>query len=119
MMEVHRTEVMEVGKNKELSKLCHKVKNLYNRANYIYKQHREKQRYLSYYEMDRVMKKEQCYKVLPAHTAQQTLKLLMRNWKAFYRAREEYNKDPSSFLGPPRPPKYKKKEGETVAIFSN
>ncbi|MHA1305161.1 MAG: hypothetical protein ACTSPI_15795 [Candidatus Heimdallarchaeaceae archaeon] len=46
MMEVHRTEVMEVGKKKELSKLCHKVKNLYNRANYIYKKHREKQKYL-------------------------------------------------------------------------
>ncbi|MHA1399072.1 MAG: hypothetical protein ACTSQE_01790 [Candidatus Heimdallarchaeaceae archaeon] len=118
-MEVIRTEVMEVGKNKELSKLCHKVKNLYNRANYIYKQHRVQQKYLSYYEMDRVMKKEQCYKVLPAHTAQQTLKLLIRNWKAFYRARKEYKKDPSRFIGPPRPPKYKKKEGETVAIFSN
>ncbi|MHA1401858.1 MAG: RNA-guided endonuclease TnpB family protein, partial [Candidatus Heimdallarchaeaceae archaeon] len=79
MREVIRTEVMEVGKNKELSKLCHKVKNLYNRANYIYKQNRVQQKYLSYYEMDRLMKKEQCYKVLPSHTAQQTLKLLIRN----------------------------------------
>ena len=113
-MEVLRTELMEVGKNTILSRLCHQAKNLYNRANYLYKQQKKKKKYLSYYELNTILKGEACYRVLPAHTAQQTLKLLIRNWKAFYRARKEYAKSPVKFVAEPRPPKYKPKNGEMV-----
>ncbi|MBY9001985.1 MAG: hypothetical protein KGD64_13790 [Candidatus Heimdallarchaeota archaeon] len=69
--------------------------------------------------MDKLLKHEQCYKLLPAHTAQHTLKLLIRNWRAFYRARKTWQVNPQAFLGAPQPPKYKKPKGEMVAIISN
>ena len=107
MTEVIRTEVMEIKTQPSISILCHNVKNLYNRANFLYKKEQKKGNYISYFEFDRLLKHEQCYIVLPAHTAQHTLKLLLRNWKAFYQARNEWKKYPKNFLGLPKPPMYK------------
>ena len=119
MVLVTRTEVMEVGKHPSLRLLCHQVKNLYNRANHFYKQKKKENIYLSYYELNKLLKPEECYKILPVHTAQHTLKLLIRNWKAFYKASEEWKKQPQKFLGIPRSPNYKSPKGEGVAIISN
>ena len=115
-----RTEVMEVKPHQALSRLCHQTKNLYNRANYLCKQRLQQQRTMySYYELDRILKTADCYTILPAHTAQHTLKLLIRNWTAFFQARKEWKKTPEKFLGSPRPPHYKPPKGETIAIISN
>ena len=119
MVVVTRTEIIEVGKNPVLSQLCHQVKNLYNRANYLYKQQLRKKNSLSYYDLDKLIKFEECYKMLPAQTAQQTLKYLIRNWKAYFQATYEWKKDSSKFLGFPRSPSYKPSNGECVAIFCN
>jgi len=120
MKSVPRAEVMEVPSHQVLSTLCHQTKNLYNRANYICKRHLHKQNTIySYYELDRILKAEDCYKILPAHTAQHTLKILIRNWTAFFQARKEWKKDPHTFLGTPRSPHYKPPKGELVAIISN
>ncbi len=120
MNTVPRAEVMETNHHQALSRLCHQTKNLYNRANYLCKQQRQKQGSIySYYELDKRLKTEECYKVLPAHTAQHTLKLLIRNWKAFFQAIKEWKKHPGRFFGPPRPPHYKPSDGETIAIISN
>ena len=117
---VWRTEVMETKSHKVLQQVCQQTKNLYNRAMYQFKEHyRNTKKYLSYQQLDRMLKKEKCYKVLPAQTAQQTLKLLSRNWKSFSKAIQKYQKKPQTFLGQPRPPKYKKKNGQQIAIFTN
>ncbi len=111
---------MEVRRNKELSKLCHQTKNLYNRSNFLIKEELKKtNKLLFYYDLDRLLKGELCYKLLPAHTAQHTLKLLTRNWKAYFQALKEWKKQPDKFLGCPCAPYFKKPSGETIAIFSN
>ena len=120
MKSVPRTEVMEVKPHRTLSTLCHQTKNLYNTANYVCKQQfQQQEKVYTYYELDRKLKGEECYKILPVHTAQHTLKLLSRNWKAFFQARKEWKRDPKKFLGTPLPPNYKPAKGETVAIISN
>ncbi|MHA1201831.1 MAG: RNA-guided endonuclease InsQ/TnpB family protein [Candidatus Heimdallarchaeaceae archaeon] len=120
MFKVLRTEIMEVRRNKELSKLCHQSKNLYNRANFLIKEELKKNNNLLFYnDLDRLLKGEQCYKVLPAHTAQHTLKLLSRNWKAYFLALKEWKQQPNKFLSCPCAPYFKKPTGETIAIFSN
>ncbi len=120
MAKVLRTEIMEVRSNEELSKLCHLTKNLYNRANFLIKQQLKKNSKLLFYnDLDRLLKGEQCYKLLPAHTSQHTLKLLMRNWKAYFLALNEWKQQPSKFLGCPCTPYFKKPTGKTIAIFSN
>ncbi len=120
MTKVLRTEIMEVRRNKELSRLCHHSKNLYNRANYLVKEQLKKNNKLLFYnDLDRMLKGEQCYKLLPAHTAQHTLKLLSRNWKTYFLALNEWRKQPQKFLSCPCAPHFKKPTRETIAIFSN
>ncbi len=117
---VWRTEVMETKKHPALQQLCYQSKNLYNRAMFLFNQHyKQTKKHLSYQQLDRKLKKEQCYRVLPAHTAQHTLKLLTRNWKSYIRALKTFKATPQAFKGQPSPPKYKKKSGQQLAIFSN
>ena len=120
MTKVVRVECIEVKYNHSLSKLCHQVKNLYNRANFLVKQALNKQdKCLFYYDLNTSLKNEECYRLLPAHTAQHTLKLLCRSWKAFFQATKEWKKNPESFFTKPKPPSYKSKNGEVVAILTN
>ncbi|MCE7747237.1 MAG: IS200/IS605 family element transposase accessory protein TnpB [Candidatus Heimdallarchaeota archaeon] len=117
---VPRAEVMEVKHHPVLSRLCHQTKNLYNRANYLLKHSKQQQGTIpSYYELDKQLKTESCYRLLPAHTAQHTLKLLSRNWKAYFYAKREWKNYPTKFFAPPRSPHYKPSNGETIAIISN
>ena len=120
MVKVLRTELMEVKLNKELSRLCHLTKNLYNRANFLIKEQRKAKGSIpSYVDLDRTLKGEECYRVLPAHTAQHTLQLLTRNWKAFFQAMQEWKKKPWKFINKPLPPHFRRPKAETVAIISN
>ena len=120
MTQVLRVEQIEVCSNKKLSKVCHQAKSLYNRANYLLKESLKKHnKLLFYYDLNKLLKEEECYKVLPAHTAQHTLKLLTRNWTAYFQALKEWKKDSSLFFAQPQPPGYKARNGEMVAIFTN
>ena len=120
MTKVLRVECIELDYHPNLSKICHHVKNLYNRANFLIKGSlKNKNKLLFYNHLDTILKHEECYRVLPAQTAQHTLKLICRNWKGYFNALKEWKKDPSLFFAMPQPPNYKRKDGEVVAIFTN
>ncbi|MHA1200712.1 MAG: RNA-guided endonuclease InsQ/TnpB family protein [Candidatus Heimdallarchaeaceae archaeon] len=120
MTQALRMECIEVSYQPMLSKLCHQVKNLYNRANFLVKTSLNKENKLLHYsDLDAYLKTEDCYKILPAHTAQHTLKLLTRNWKGYFQAKKEWKTNPSAFFAMPNSPNYKPKDGEVVAIFTN
>ncbi len=113
-------EQIQLKPSKSLSSLCHRAKNLYNEANFYFRQfffHLGE--LVNYYDLQVALRKSGCYKALPAQTAQQTLKLVIQNWASYFAARREYKRYPGKFLGCPRPPKYKAKNGECVAIFTN
>src|SRR5579884_612059 len=85
-------------------------KNLYNAANYEYRQaffHEDK--YLTYNQVQKRMQSHEAYKALPAKVSQQILMVLDNNWKSFREGLAAYNEDPSKFMERPRPPKYKHK----------
>ncbi|MCK4769824.1 MAG: transposase, partial [Candidatus Heimdallarchaeota archaeon] len=70
-MQALRVECIEVDYHPTLSKLCHRVKNLYNRANFLIKTSLKKEKKVLFYnELNSLLKGEECYKVLPAHTSQ-------------------------------------------------
>ncbi len=120
MAKVLRAERIEVEYHPALSRICHQAKNLYNRANFLIKTSlKQTNKLFFYYDLDRQLKQEECYRVLPAHVAQQTLKLLSRTWKSYFRAKQEWKRKPYLFFAMPNPPNYKKKDGEVVAIFTN
>ncbi len=120
MTKVLRVECIEVDYHPVLSSLCHQVKNLYNRANFLTKTSLRKENKLLYYnDLNNLLNKEECYRVLPVHTAQHTLKLLSRNWRGYYRALKEWKANLENFFAKPQSPNYKHKNGEIVAIFTN
>jgi len=97
-----------------------KSKNLYNAANYEYRQaffHEGK--YLNYNKVQKRMRSHEAYKALPAKVSQQILMVLDNNWKSFKEGLKAYYEDPSKFLERPRPPKYKHKtEGRNILIYT-
>lgn len=114
------TEIIQVKKSKELSKVCHLAKNLYNLANWYFRQEFfNLNTFLSYYDLDFMLKTKEVYINLPAQTSQQILKLVNRNWKAYFRALKEYNRDFKKFKKKPKIPGYKKKNGESIVVFTN
>ena len=66
-----------------------------------------------------MLKNKEPYTKLPSQTAQQTLRVLDRNWKSFFKSFKEWRETPGKFHGRPKPPKYKKKNGEFIVIFTN
>jgi putative transposase len=97
-----------------------KSKNLYNAANYEYRQaffHEGK--YPTYNEVQKRMQSHEAYKALPAKVSQQILIVLNNNWKSFKEGLAAYYEDPSKFQEHPRPPKYKHKtEGRNILIYT-
>ncbi len=95
-------------------------KNLYNaslyemRQAYIFRGER-----FSYEEMDKRMKRHEAYRALPAKVSQQVLRLLAKNWKAYFAALDAYHEDPSQFLGRPGLPGYlDKQQGRFLLVYA-
>lgn len=107
-----------------LDDYCFKSKNLYNFANYHVRQRFIKSsEWLRYNEMDKLLKQENMdfdYRNMPsAQSSQQCLRLLEKNWKAFFKAIKDYSKHKEKYLGRPKLPKYLKKNGRNVLILTN
>ena len=115
-----------------LDELCFKSKNLYNKANYVIRQkfietskqakdgELERAEWIRYIQIDKIAKQEDWpeYKELPAQTSQQILRLLDKNWLSFFKAINIWKKDKTKFSGRPKLPKYKKKDGKNIVIFT-
>ena len=102
----------------------HKSKNLYNHANYIVRNEFVKNdKWTRYAELDKILKADLVfddYRQMPtAQAAQQTLRLLDKNWKSFFEAIKEWGKNKDKFLGRPKLPKYKAKDGNAILIMTN
>lgn len=129
--EIVRTEqiwVDDEGYIDILSESCHIAKNLWNEANYVVRQlftQKDKDgnrigTYMKYSDLDYLIKdKSENYKKLNGATSQQILKILDRSWKSFFKAIKDWKLNPSKYLGRPRLPGYKAKDGETLLVFTN
>ena len=114
------TEQIQLKKTHKLRELCHLAKDLYNAANYVVRQNFfTENRWIRYYELNEVLKTSDSYRALPSQTSQQVLLTVERNWKSFFNASREYRNRPEKFQGRPKPPKYKKKRGEFIVLFTN
>lgn len=94
---------------------CVKAKNLYNQVLYYWRQSIFGNiQYFSEYEIVELFQSynEENFRALPANTSQQIIKFLFKNIKSWQKARKEYAKNPSKFLGRPKLPKYKKELSE-------
>ena len=118
-MKVIRTEQIWLKPNDVISNLCHLSKNLWNQANYIVK-NAEEGKWVRYGDLNKILKEESDnYKSLPIQTSQQILKLIDKSWTSFFRAIKVWKIHSDKFKKKPKPPHYKKKNGEHILIFTN
>ena len=119
-MNLIRTEQIQIKGTDELSSLCHLSKNLWNEANYLIRQEFFiNGNWIRYNTLAATLKTSENYKNLNAQTGQQILKVLDRSWKSFFKAIKEWSKNPDKFMGRPKLPNYKPKDGEALLIFTN
>jgi putative transposase len=128
MIKVQRVEKHIINKNHQyyqmLDEFCFNAKNLYNHANYIIRQEfTQNNRWIRYNELDKLLRndtKYPDYKNMPtAQSSQQLLKLLDKNWSSFFKAIKDWSKHKDKYLGRPKLPKYKKKNGKFVLVLTN
>ena len=94
---------------------CFKSKNLYNYANYIIRQEFiNNDRWIKYNELFKLVKGSEPYKDIGSNTGQGTLRILDKNWKSFFIAIKDWKNNPTKYLGRPKLPKYKTKDGRFV-----
>ena len=103
-----------------IDNLCFKSKNLYNYANYIIRQEFiNNKKWIRSNSLDKQLQKHETYKKLGSQASQKTLQLLDRNWTSFFKAIKDWSKHPEKYLGRPRLPKYKKKDGRNIVMIKN
>jgi len=119
-MKVKRTEQIWIKPDKQIGNLCHISKNLYNESNYIIRQEFiNNHKYISYSSLYPEKRSSENAVQLPAQTVQQILRNLEKNWLSFFRSIKEWKKHPEKYKNMPRLPKYKKKDGHHMLIFTN
>lgn len=106
---------------KFVDEMCFKSKNLYNYANYIIRQEFiNNGNWIKYNQLFQLVKESEPYKDIGSNTGQGTLRVLDKNWKAFFKAIKDWKKNPSKYLGRPKIPKYKDKDGRfLLSLDSN
>jgi len=105
---------------KTVDKYCFRSKNVYNYANYIIRQEFiNNSKWIRLSELDKMTQSSDCYKELGSQAAQNILKVLDQNWKLFFITIKDWKKNPDKYLGRPKLPKYKPKDGRQVFILKN
>lgn len=101
---------------KLLRTLTHLSKDLYNLTLYTVKQHYELNgAFLPYAKAYHLVKDSEPYKLLPSQVAQQTMKIVERNFRSFFHVLKERKK--GNYNRPVKPPKYLPKNGHFILIF--
>lgn len=118
-MIVKRVEQHIIKLNSEFGKFvdsyCFKSKNLYNYANYVIRQEFiNNNKWIRYNELFQLVKESEPYKDLGSNVGQETLRILDKSWKSFFVAIKDWNKNPMKYLGKPKLPKYKSKDGRFI-----
>ena len=100
--------------------LCFMSKNLYNYANYIQRQKFiNNENIFKYNELTKLLKTHETFILLGSNSSQHTLKMLDKAWKSFFMSIKDYWRNPNKYLGKPRLPSYKDKNGRYVCVLTN
>ena len=116
----------DIPHSERLDYLCRVSNNLYNQAMYEFRQTLEKgNRWLFYQDLNKLMKEKPNlegqvnYKLLKAQSAQQTLRLLDKDIKSFYRSIQTWKAHPDKFKAKPELPRYKKRGAMFELRYTN
>lgn len=118
-MKVQRCEQHNIKPNSDFHKFiddyCFKSKNLYNYANYIIRQEFiNNGNWIQYNKLFDIVKDSEPYKDIGSNTGQGSLRILDKAWKSFFISIKDWKKNPTKYLGRPKIPKYRPKDGRFV-----
>lgn len=100
--------------------LCYLSKNMYNLCNYTIRQEFFKtQKIKKYGDLNKELKSTDAFKELGSNSAQMVTKILCKSWKSFLVAVKDYTLHPEKYLGKPKIPAYKKKDGRFICTLTN
>jgi putative transposase len=69
--------------------------------------------------MDKMLQSHELYKSLGSQASQKLLFQLDKAWKSFFVTIKDWSKYPSKYLGRPKLPNYKKKDGRNIVALKN
>ena len=123
-MKVSRTERHIIKRSHPMWKacdlLCFQSKNMYNLCNYVIRQEFiNNSEVMKYGDLNKLLKHTDAFKELGSNSSQMITKILCKNWKSFLISVKDYTKNPSKYLGKPRIPSYKKKDGRFTCTLTN
>lgn len=117
------------------SYFCHLSKNVWNQSQHIVeKEYKEFGHVPSYEDVDKMLNDRKYYEnsdfdnyhKLGAKSSQKTVDIHNKSWKSYLVSIADYcrnlkknNIDQKDYTGEPKEPKYKKKDGEFIIIFTN
>lgn len=105
---------------KACDELCLKSKNMYNACNYIIRQEFiSTGKVMKYGDLNKLLKSTDTFKDLGSNSSQMVTQILCKSWKSFLISVKDYYKFPSKYLGKPRIPAYKKKDGRFICTLTN
>lgn len=124
LIKISRIERHVINKKHKMFKicdeLCFKSKNIYNYANYMLRQEFiNNNKYIKYGDLTFQLKHSEPFKELGSNSSQHTLKMLDKSWKSFFVAIKDWKNNPTKYLGRPKIPKYKKKNGRYICVLTN
>lgn len=103
-----------------ITDFCIRSKNLYNYALYETRQEFIKNgNWIRYQDMQKKMKDTEPYKRLMSQSSQCVLQVLDRAWKSYFEGIKDWSKHPQKYLGMPKLPNYKKKNGKFTWFLKN
>ncbi|MEQ9358748.1 RNA-guided endonuclease InsQ/TnpB family protein [Coleofasciculus chthonoplastes] len=103
----------------EADELAFKSKNLYNRANYLCRQHffETGNRY-TLPTLYHLVKDSESYRAMPTKVSKQIIKKLVESWKSYLAAHQDWLKHRDKYKSEPRIPRYKDKvKGRNIVIY--
>jgi len=99
---------------------CFFSKNLYNLATYTIRQEFiNNHNWIHYRDLDKMLQRTDAYKELKSQPSQCTLQVVDRQWKSYFKAIKDWKKNPSKYLGMPKLPGYKEKNGRFPWFIKN
>lgn len=103
-----------IGLREDILEMCKISKNLYNQSLYEVNKALEKNKFLFYSDLDKIMKTKYNlegtinYRLLKAKLSQKIIDQLDKNLKSYYRSIKDWKINRGKYKGMPRRPNYKK-----------
>ena len=114
---------VQLNPSRLLNSMAIRSNNLYNYCLFTVRKHFFADGLLySQKDLDKILKTSDAYEKLKefgSQVPQQVLKQVLKSFKSFFNALKSYKRNPEKFKSPPKIPRYHKKGGKNILVFTS